>query len=224
MHFFRDVLATWPTDPPTLTRLCEDINLALQQAPPFRESGDGHIWDVRRDPSEVALLHASGQDLGRHLCPQRAQLANAIIEALLLYGAGCVGLATANLNLVDHDIPKALELIGNVLSRFYPRSRNQKLHRMFDAVADRVRAIRLEDYVRRGRRVARYGAQLKRELSGRLYDAFLCYGPSPQDYPREAIYWAIATILKALAIDDGEIALLAERVRKRCLACRLPPE
>jgi hypothetical protein len=142
-------------------------------------------------------------------------LVDAISNALVRYAAYMAGFLDAYGQMADRDVPHALALIGHVLDEYYPRRR--KLHRQFAALVEAVRGVKPVDYARRRRSLQRALDRTKQELTGHLYEAFLQYGPSPPDFPREATYWAIATIMSAYALDGGDITLATDRIKKRCL-------
>jgi hypothetical protein len=119
--------------------------------------------------------------------------------------------------MADHHVLHAVATISHVLDDYYPVRRNLKLHRRYAEVVEAVLRIKPVDYAQRGKSLHRALDRAKRELTRELYEAFLQYGPSPTDYPREAIYWAIATIMTAFGLEAGEIIHIADRIKKRCL-------
>jgi hypothetical protein len=200
VNLYRRVAAMHDSSSPGETSFDEEIRTVLQQTPPFQDSGEAQICDGRDRPRTVP-------------CPHRAALMEAIIEALTAHGTYCVGFVHGLEQWATHEVPKALDLIEHVLHAFYPRRR--KLHRQYARIAEAVQAIGRADYAKQRKTLQRRVEQSKRQLTRLLYEAFLQYGPSPTDYPREAIYWAIATILTACGLEAGEIIHITDRIRKR---------
>jgi hypothetical protein len=123
--------------------------------------------------------------------------------------------------MADHHVLHAVATISHVLDDYYPVRRNLKLHRRYAEVVEAVLRIKPVDYAQRGKSLQRTLERTRRQLTGQLFEAFLQYGPSSPDYPREAIYWAIATIMTAYECDavkkGRSIDHLIDRIKKRCL-------
>jgi hypothetical protein len=203
VKLLRRAVATCDEIPPATTEFRDEIRHTLQQTPPFLDSGEAHLRDGHTDSSR------------RFPCPHRPLLEDAMVEALVLYGvywADWIEEIGGGQPVLD-----ALSLIGGVLDTYYPKRRNKKLHGQYDAVAEAVLRLTPKDRMQRHKLWWRDWDRTKRTLTNELYKAFLQYGPSQADYRREAIYWAIATILTAYELEAGAITDIAYRIKKRCL-------
>jgi hypothetical protein len=80
VNLYRRAVATYGASDTATIGSFEEIRMALQQTPPFHDSGDAQIWDGHDASSEL--------DLRRPVpCPHRMLLVDALSKALNRHGA-----------------------------------------------------------------------------------------------------------------------------------------
>jgi hypothetical protein len=172
----------------------EWLDIIVRKTQPFRDVPLGHIRDVRpkRKPGS-----------GRVYPCQTPLLTTFLAFDLLYYCA--VRLTLESLPAyMDARVSGALDEVAGVLSVLYPR--NTRLMRKFMEVYQVIHAGNLNAGMKDIRR--RRGEEANAVLVGLMYESFQQTGPSP--YPREAISWAIASILQDLMLDEGDVASIAD--------------
>jgi hypothetical protein len=116
------------------------------------------------------------------------------------------------------ELEQATMTVRRALECFYPERRNKKLWRHYQVLMNALQQISGDDYARLEEHRQTLQSQWRHSLARLMCLAFQTFGPPQADYPKEAIYIAIASIYDDLSIERGNWRSLAERIRKRCEA------
>ena len=184
-------------------------------------------------------------DLRRAACQNRSQLVEVLADLMMQYDSNCAHLHVAEPYLRKAEMQRALNQIRSTLTAFLAlRSQNnvpenpalRHLHQTavnaaYDTIDGILRALTIADYsaichyefqffhenlllVNHDTKDIFFAHTLDNDLLVRMCTAFHDYGPS-HNYPRQAVLHAMAAILIAFGLEEGERPQVAQRLQRR---------
>jgi hypothetical protein len=187
------------------------IRTRLQQSPPFTKCPHGFIRDLHEYELDGPLV----------ACPKMAALLDTLTEILIEYGTSFVELIGPRRK--RREFEQAKSFIHRAAEVLFPR--NQRLRKRFQDVINTLLQKIGGNYARLDPHQQEHEKRWRDGLAHHMTLAFQTFGPPQTDYPKEAVYCAIAAIYEALDIEHrnmklGDLRTLGERIRKRCQAHR----
>jgi hypothetical protein len=189
------------------------LEIRLLHLPLFQGCEDTHLRDLRVEPPpthacrdrDALIMH-----LALHLCEYEN-----VLNGLMRRGQQLLGHRQVALDRFkrDADMYRALHARGQL-----PRSRSRPSPRQIASAIETLEhmvELLTPEHYRLWVREAEVALQARQVLGQAMLTTFETYGPTSRRFRQAALWYAIATLLTSTGIELGEVAVVADRLRKR---------